>query len=189
MGLPPKCDLAQERSGLAKVAIFWQPDLTGIAASPSGEALMPANLTVSAISARPDRRQWLAGAITFLASGPAAAAPPLAAAAADVALIMVEDDSCVYCVRWHAEVGQAYAKSAEGRFAPLERHRLRDPEIAFLRNVRYTPTFVLVRGDTEIGRITGYPGAELFWEQLAGLMAAAGFKQPPAAAPADDIKT
>jgi hypothetical protein len=104
-------------------------------------------------------------------------------------LVMVEDDGCVYCVRWHEECGAAYANSAEGRFAPLARHRIRDPGIAFLKNVRYTPTFVLLHGDTEIGRITGYPGANSFWELLAGLMAKAGFNEPGKSAPVDDIKT
>lgn len=101
---------------------------------------------------------------------------------------MVEDAGCVYCVRWHEEVGQAYANSAEGRFAPLDRRMIRDPAIAFLRNVRYTPTFVLLRGQDEIGRITGYPGADFFWQLLAELLAKTSFSARKAA-PADDIKT
>jgi hypothetical protein len=94
-------------------------------------------------------------------------------------LLMIEDAGCIYCVRWHAEVGPAYSNSAEGRYAPLERRRIRDPEIAFLRNVRYTPTFVLLRGDQEIGRIEGYSG-NLFWDQLAVLMAKTPFDAAPA---------
>jgi thioredoxin-related protein len=133
-----------------------------------------------------DRRDVVGGLFTFSASWvltrPVWAAPTHS-------LIMVEDDGCVYCVRWHQEVGAAYTNSAEGRFAPLDRRRIRDPDIAFLRNIRYTPTFVLVRGDEEIGRITGYPGADFFWQLLAELMAKAGFKDTPAMAPVDDIKT
>jgi thioredoxin-related protein len=133
-----------------------------------------------------DRRSVIGGLITFAAPG--ILSRPVSAAATH-SLIMVEDDGCVYCVRWHKEVGDAYANSAEGRFAPLDRRRIKDSDIAFLRNLRYTPTFVLVRGDEEIGRITGYPGADFFWQLLAELMAKAGFKDTPAAAPVDDIKT
>jgi thioredoxin-related protein len=132
-----------------------------------------------------DRRWVVGGLITFAASG-ALNSPAIAATHS---LIMIEDDGCVYCVRWHKEVGQAYDRSAEGRFAPLDRRKMRDPDIAFLRNVRYTPTFVLVRGEEEIGRITGYPGADFFWQLLAELLAKAGFNDAPSAAPVDDIKT
>jgi hypothetical protein len=141
------------------------------------------------LGAKQHRRFVVGGLITFAATG-LLRTPVTAASTPGFAhsLIMVEDAGCVYCVRWHAEVGQAYANSGEGRFAPLDRRRLRDPDIAFLRNVRYTPTFVLLRGDEEIGRIVGYPGADMFWELLAGLMAKAGFNSAPANA-ADDIKT
>jgi hypothetical protein len=131
------------------------------------------------------RRDLLVGLITFAASGGVGSA---AVAATAHSLVMVEDAGCVYCVRWHEEVGQAYANSAEGRFAPLDRRMLRDPDIAFLRNVRYTPTFVLLRGQEEIGRITGYPGADFFWQLLADLLAKTSFRAPNAA-PSDDIKT
>jgi thioredoxin-related protein len=132
--------------------------------------------------ADPDRRSIIVGLIALATAG--LATPAVAAAHR---LVMVEDDGCVYCVRWHNEVGQAYANSAEGRFAPLDRRRIKDPDIAFLRNIRYTPTFVLLRGSEEIGRITGYPGVEFFWPLLAELFAKAGFKEPPAVT--DDIKT
>jgi hypothetical protein len=132
-----------------------------------------------------DRRKILGSFITFAASGIACHST---LAAAGHSLVMVEDAGCVYCVRWHEEVGQAYANSPEGRFAPLDRRMLRDPDIAFLRNVRYTPTFVLLRGQEEIGRITGYPGADFFWQLLADLLAKTSFSAPKAA-PADDIKT
>ena len=36
--------------------------------------------------------------------------------------------------------------------------------------VRFTPTFVLVDGDREIGRIEGYPGEDFFWGRLERLM-------------------
>ena len=44
-------------------------------------------------------------------------------------------------------------------------------DIAFDKPVRSSPTFVLVDGGREIGRITGYPGAEFFWPLLGELIA------------------
>lgn len=96
-----------------------------------------------------------------------ALAVPGAARAAE--LIMFESPGCVWCVRWHAEVGPGYPNSDEGRLAPLRRRQLADGVPAGLSlkgAVTYTPTFVLVDGDREIGRITGYPGADFFWGLL-----------------------
>lgn len=36
--------------------------------------------------------------------------------------------------------------------------------------VIYTPTFVLVEHDSEIGRIEGYPGEDFFWSLLERLL-------------------
>ncbi len=88
---------------------------------------------------------------------------------------MVEAANCIYCARWHAEVGSGYALSAEAGFAPLQRRDIGDPALKRIPNLRYTPTFVLLEGDREVGRIVGYPGADFFWGLLAELMAKAGF--------------
>ena len=39
----------------------------------------------------------------------------------------------------------------------------------------YTPTFILVRRNEELGRITGYPGAEYFYAELDSLLAKVGY--------------
>jgi thioredoxin-related protein len=93
---------------------------------------------------------------------------------------MVEEAGCVFCARWHAEVGPGYAKSTEGQFAPLVRSRIGGPDVAHLTGLRFTPTFVLMQGGQEIGRITGYPGADFFWSLLAELLAKTSFGQPAA---------
>ena len=36
--------------------------------------------------------------------------------------------------------------------------------------VRFTPTFVLIDEEREIGRIEGYPGQEFFWGLLENLV-------------------
>ena len=99
----------------------------------------------------------------------------LAAPPSTVELVMVEETGCRFCRKWDADVGPAYLSSPEGRFAPLKRVKRGAPEIAGFAPATYTPTFILVRDQTELGRITGYPGASFFWEELAPLLQAAGF--------------
>lgn len=122
---------------------------------------------------------------SFVAAGFAAIASGVARAEAGYHLVMVEEPGCVYCARWHAEVGPAYANSPEGRFAPLQRERIGSAALSHLTGLRYTPTFVLAQGDREIGRIVGYPGADFFWAMLADLLA----KTPYATPATDDVKT
>ena len=88
----------------------------------------------------------------------------LAANAADLRaaeLLMFEDASCGWCRRWHADVGQGYPHSEEGRRAPLRRLHIRDQDsagVSLARPVQATPTFVLVEAGREVGRIVGHPG-------------------------------
>lgn len=92
---------------------------------------------------------------------------------ASVELVMFDDAGCPYCRQWHREVGTAYRNSTEGHRAPLRQVTLRNGTPADLKlasSVRATPTFVLVQDGREVGRITGYGGADFFWGQLDGLM-------------------
>jgi hypothetical protein len=90
-------------------------------------------------------------------------------------LLMFEQPGCPWCRKWHAEVGPAYGKSAEGQIAPLRRLQLGDrpTSVVLKQPVTVTPTFVLVEHGSEVGRITGYPGAEFFYGLLAPLLEAA----------------
>jgi hypothetical protein len=91
-------------------------------------------------------------------------------------LVMFESDSCEWCEAWHKEIGPIYPKTRESQLAPLRRVSIEDPvpdDLAHLRAVMFTPTFVLMEDGKEVGRITGYPGDSFFWplldEQLAKL--------------------
>jgi protein-disulfide isomerase len=95
---------------------------------------------------------------------------------ARVTLVMVEQPGCPYCARWHREIGPAYANSPEGRFAPLVRRMQGDPALAGIPGLNYSPTFILMRGSNELGRITGYPGADFFWPLLDELLIRAGYR-------------
>lgn len=88
-------------------------------------------------------------------------------------LIMLEKAGCPWCEKWDNEIGTVYAKTAEGRRAPLRRLDMKNalpPELQFIDKGRYTPTFVLVDQGREIGRIRGYPGEDFFWGLLGDML-------------------
>lgn len=114
--------------------------------------------------------RWLPGltavalALPLIAMSLIAVRPALAAE-----LVMFEASYCGWCARWDEEVGGVYPKTSEGRAAPLRRvdlHAARPRDLAGIAGVRYTPTFVLLDGGREVGRIQGYPGEQRFWGLL-----------------------
>lgn len=105
-------------------------------------------------------------------------AVPQARAAPGLTLIMVEETGCRFCRMWDEAVGTVYATTPEGAAAPLHRVKRESPELAAFKPAVYTPTFILVRGDDEIGRITGYPGESFFWEELGVLLQSASTTAP-----------
>ena len=89
-------------------------------------------------------------------------------------LLMFETRGCPWCAAWHRDVGPGYPKSTEGQRAPLRRLDLADTAkagVTFATPITASPTFVLVDKGREIGRITGFPGADFFWGLLAQLVA------------------
>lgn len=106
----------------------------------------------------------------------AVAEPAPLSADSEMRLIMFEELGCEYCDLWNEEVGVSYNKTEEGRFAPLTRVFKGDPKVSHIKRVIYTPTFVVMKGDQEVGRILGYPGEEFFWDFLREILAKAGFK-------------
>ncbi|QFG35254.1 hypothetical protein BDE18_3401 [Paracoccus pantotrophus] len=95
------------------------------------------------------------------------------AGAAELRLLMFEQPGCLYCARWDAEIAPQYPLTDEGRAAPVQRLQMRDPlppGLELARPVTFTPTFVLMAGDVESGRLEGYPGEDFFWPMLARLI-------------------
>jgi len=89
-------------------------------------------------------------------------------------LVMFDAPSCEWCEAWEEEVGVIYTKTDEARSAPLRRIDIDAPRTGALTKIRpimYTPTFVLMDNDKEVGRIMGYPGEENFWGLLGVLIA------------------
>lgn len=131
---------------------------------------------------------WAVLVIPALAAACASATIDRAAAQAPAfagrtTLLMVDDVNCVYCRRWDRDVAPGYAKSAEGRFAPLTRLRRGDARLAGIPGLAYTPTFVLFVEGREMGRIVGYPGADFFWAELSAMIQRGGLA--PADRPAE----
>lgn len=98
---------------------------------------------------------------------------PVSAAAGDVQLLMFEEKGCYWCGKWNLEISDIYPKTQEGRTAPLRRlnvHQEIPPEYSLDTLPFYTPTFVVIKDGTEIGRIEGYPGEDFFWGLLGRIL-------------------
>jgi len=110
--------------------------------------------------------------LAVLAIAVSGLALPRAGSAAE--LVMFESASCTWCERWHDEIGAIYPNTSDARCAPLRRVDIGDPrpdDLANIKRVVYTPTFVLVDEGREVARLVGYPGEDFFWPVLADQLA------------------
>ena len=101
---------------------------------------------------------------------------------AEVALVMVEQEGCVWCARWDAEIAPAYPKTELGRTAPLRRVDLDAPlpdDLDLTSPPRLTPTFILTDDGTELARVEGYPGPDFFWAVTERMLEEAGIPLVP----------
>jgi len=138
---------------------------------------VPSDAAKVNIRRRPGRRGVLSALILLVAPvSLGAAARSATAAEARAELVMVDEPGCPYCARWEAEIGIGYAKSEEGRYAPLRRIRKGHADLASFAPVTHTPTFIVVHQGKEVGRIVGYPGADFFWSLLDGVLLKAGYR-------------
>ena len=88
-------------------------------------------------------------------------------------LLMVTRPNCPYCTAWEIQVGSVYHKTEEGRAVPLRRMQIEDiPRVAYAfdERVLYTPTFILLDQEMEVGRIVGYSDEAAFWGLLDELL-------------------
>lgn len=87
-------------------------------------------------------------------------------------LLMFRQVGCAWCAAWDREIGPIYPKTEIGHRAPVrfvDIAQARDFAAELTSPVRFTPTFVLLDGGREIGRIEGYPGQDFFWPRLEAL--------------------
>tara|TARA_B100000575_G_C23099022_1_gene633990 strand:- start:328 stop:768 length:441 start_codon:yes stop_codon:yes gene_type:complete len=83
-------------------------------------------------------------------------------------LIMVEQQGCYYCLEWKDQLGHIYPKTPEGKYAPLKTIDITEVDQlkGLQRDVIFTPTFVLMEDNKELGRLEGYSSEDFFWELL-----------------------
>ena len=83
-------------------------------------------------------------------------------------LIMVEQQGCYYCLEWKDQLGHIYPKTPEGKYAPLKTIDITEVDElnGLQRDVIFTPTFVLMENEKELGRLEGYSSEDFFWELL-----------------------
>ena len=85
-------------------------------------------------------------------------------------LLYFYSDTCAYCKAWENEIANIYLKTEfEDEFklsfidfvsnVNLEKYGIS-------KMVKVTPTFIFIQNNTEVGRIEGYNGQELFWWQV-----------------------
>jgi len=87
-------------------------------------------------------------------------------------LVMFESSACVWCEAWDEEVGQIYPKTDEAKILPLRKVDIDDPlppSLQWVKGVVFTPTFIVVEDNKEVGRIVGYSGEAFFWGFLSKL--------------------
>ncbi|MHA1525317.1 MAG: transcriptional regulator [Alphaproteobacteria bacterium] len=109
----------------------------------------------------------------FLIGAFAAISGPVGSASA-AELVMYEQDGCPWCQVWNRRIAPIYPNTTEGARAPLRRVDIDEAipqDLAGITVSRFTPTFVLVDGGREVGRIVGYPGEDFFWGFLENLFA------------------
>lgn len=88
-------------------------------------------------------------------------------------LVMFEQNGCVWCQRWHEEIGVIYNKTSEGAIAPLRTvniHQDIPDDLKHIKVERFTPTFVVLNDGAEVGRLRGYSGDEFFWFLLGEIL-------------------
>lgn len=88
-------------------------------------------------------------------------------------LVYFNSTACSVCEQWDEEVGVLYHKTDEAQRLPLRPQDIHDDkpaDLAFVKGVAFTPTFVMIEDGKEVGRIVGYISDYFFWEQVAGLI-------------------
>ncbi len=88
-------------------------------------------------------------------------------------LIMFSRPDCSWCEAWKKDVGIIFQLTEEAKHFQLIHVDITDPLPPRLSNidaVQYTPTFVVLDKQQEIGRITGYTSEDIFWWELQSII-------------------
>ena len=85
-------------------------------------------------------------------------------------LVYVFSDHCVFCKAWERDVGRLYEDTEYAKKAPLFKMEISLFSEHFTDvtpNVSVTPTFILMSGNDEVGRIVGYQNRDMFFLALS----------------------
>ena len=85
-------------------------------------------------------------------------------------LVYVFSEHCVFCKAWERDVGSLYGDTEYAKKAPLFKMEIslfREHFADLTPNVSVTPTFILMSGNDEVGRIVGYQNRDLFFWTLS----------------------
>ena len=91
-------------------------------------------------------------------------------------LVVIEADGCIYCGLFRRDVLPDYAVSEQGKQMPVRFVDVNDTNTARLdlkSPVDIVPTFIVVKSQHEVGRISGYMGPEDFFHSISYLRASA----------------
>jgi len=85
-------------------------------------------------------------------------------------LVYVFSNDCVFCKAWDRDVGRLYGRTDYAKKAPLFKIDISLFSKHFTnvtRKVSGTPTFILMSGNDEVGRIIGYQNRDMFFWALS----------------------
>ena len=85
-------------------------------------------------------------------------------------LVYVFSDQCVFCKAWERDVGRLYEDTEYAKKAPLFKIDIDHVSKHFTDvtpKVSGTPTFILMNGNDEVGRIVGYQNRDMFFWALS----------------------
>ena len=85
-------------------------------------------------------------------------------------LVYVFSNQCVFCKAWERDVGRLYGDTEYAKRAPLFKIDISLFSKHFTdvtTKVSGTPTFILMNGDDEVGRIVGYENRDIFFWALS----------------------
>lgn len=87
----------------------------------------------------------------------------------ELQLVVMEAPGCIYCGLFRRDVLPSYEASARAKDVPvrfLDINDMATSDLDLQSSVEIVPTFVLVKGNKEVGRIPGYVGPETFYRSI-----------------------
>jgi thioredoxin-related protein len=84
-------------------------------------------------------------------------------------LVVMEADGCTYCGLFRRDVLPSYKSSERAKDVPIRFVDVNDvpaSKIELETPIDIVPTFVILKGNKEIGRIPGYTGPENFFHSI-----------------------